>query len=62
VHPVLDLLLLRKSGGAGNRTRTSGSVARTYDHSVIIIDTHSVLLVREYFLSEYSQMVVSIGG
>jgi hypothetical protein len=28
VDPVPDPLLLRKSGSAGNRTRTSGSVAR----------------------------------
>jgi hypothetical protein len=32
VGPVPDLLLLRKSGSAGNRTRTSGSVARNSDH------------------------------
>jgi hypothetical protein len=30
--PVPDTLLLRKSGSAGNRTRTFGSVARNYDH------------------------------
>jgi hypothetical protein len=29
VDPVTDPLLLRKSGSAGNRTRTSGSVARS---------------------------------
>jgi hypothetical protein len=34
VDPVPDPLLLRKkkSGSAGNRTRTSGSVARNFDH------------------------------
>jgi hypothetical protein len=32
VDPVPDPLLLRKSGSAGNRTRTSGSVARSSDH------------------------------
>jgi hypothetical protein len=32
VDPVTDSLLLKKSGRAGNRTRTSGSVARNYDH------------------------------
>jgi hypothetical protein len=32
VGPVPDLLLLRKSGSSGNRTRTSGSVARNYGH------------------------------
>jgi hypothetical protein len=32
VDPVPDPLLLRKSGKAGNRTRTSGYVARNSDH------------------------------
>jgi hypothetical protein len=32
VDPVPDPLLLRKSGSAGNRTQTSGSVARNSDH------------------------------
>jgi hypothetical protein len=32
VDPVPDPLLVRKSGSAGNRTRTSGSVARNSDH------------------------------
>jgi hypothetical protein len=32
VDPVLDPLLLRKSGSSGNRTMTSGSVARNSDH------------------------------
>jgi hypothetical protein len=32
VDPVPDPLLLRKSGRAENRTRTSGSVARNCDH------------------------------
>jgi hypothetical protein len=32
VDPVPDPLLLRKSGSAGNRTRTSRSVARNPDH------------------------------
>jgi hypothetical protein len=31
VDPITDSLL-RKSGSAGNRTRTSGSVARNSDH------------------------------
>jgi hypothetical protein len=34
VDPVPDPLLLRKSGGAGSRTRTSGSVARNFDHQI----------------------------
>jgi hypothetical protein len=32
VDPVPDPLLLRKSGSAGNRTGTSGSVARNSDY------------------------------
>jgi hypothetical protein len=32
VNPIPDPLLLRKSGSAGNRTRTSGYVARNSDH------------------------------
>jgi hypothetical protein len=32
VDPVPDPLLLRKSGSAGNRTRTSRSIARSSDH------------------------------
>jgi hypothetical protein len=32
VDPVPDPVLLRKSGSAGNRTQTSGSVARNSDH------------------------------
>jgi hypothetical protein len=32
MDPVPDPLLLRKSGSAGNRTRTSGSVVRNSDH------------------------------
>jgi hypothetical protein len=32
VDPVPDLLIFRKSGSAGNRIRTSGSVARNSDH------------------------------
>jgi hypothetical protein len=32
VDPVLDPLLLGKSGSAGNRTRTSGFVAGNSDH------------------------------
>jgi hypothetical protein len=31
-NPVPDPLLLRKSGSAGNQTRTSGSIAKNSDH------------------------------
>jgi hypothetical protein len=34
LDPVSDPLLLRKSGNAGNRTRTLGSVARNSDHKI----------------------------
>jgi hypothetical protein len=32
VDPIPESLLLRKSGSAGNRTRTFGSVAKNSDH------------------------------
>jgi hypothetical protein len=32
VNAVPDPLILRKFGSAGNRTGTSGSVARNYDY------------------------------
>jgi hypothetical protein len=35
VDPVPDPLLLTKSSGAGNRTRTFGSVGRNSDHQTI---------------------------
>jgi hypothetical protein len=38
VDPVPDPLLLRKSGSAGNRTRTSGSVARNSDLVAPVIE------------------------
>jgi hypothetical protein len=31
VDPIPDPLLLRKSGSARNRTRTSGSIAKSFD-------------------------------
>jgi hypothetical protein len=47
VDPVPDPLLLRKSGIAGNRTRTSGSVTRNSDHKT----TEAV----EYMLIKFMQ-------
>jgi hypothetical protein len=42
-HPVL-LLLLRKSCSAGNRNRTTGSVARKPDHETIeAVDLNTVI-------------------
>jgi hypothetical protein len=37
VDPVPDPLLLKKSGSAGNRTRTSGSVTRNSDHYTTVV-------------------------
>jgi hypothetical protein len=46
VDPVPDPLLVRKSVSAGNRTRTSGSVARQSDHytteAVVLKSLYSV--------------------
>jgi hypothetical protein len=48
VDPVLDPLLLTKSSSAGNRTPTSGSVARNSDHlttaAVHIRDSYSIVV------------------
>jgi hypothetical protein len=48
VDPVPDPLLLRKSGSAWNRTRTSGSVAKNSDRwtieAVIIISIIIVII------------------
>jgi hypothetical protein len=45
VDPVPDPLLLRKSGSAGNRTRTSGSVASNSDRKTTdaVIPSSSIL-------------------
>jgi hypothetical protein len=51
VDLVPDPLLLRKSGSAGNRTRTSGSVARNSDHqtteAVASLHNHADISVKE---------------
>jgi hypothetical protein len=44
VDPVPDPLLLRKSGSGGNRTRTSGSVARNPHH----YPTEAVIFMRSW--------------
>jgi hypothetical protein len=41
VDPVPSPPLLRKPGSAGNRTRTSGSVARNSDHQTTEAATHT---------------------
>jgi heme/copper-type cytochrome/quinol oxidase subunit 2 len=47
VDPFPDPLLLRKSGSAGNRTRTSGSVARNFDHQTkeAVIDGIIIIII-----------------
>jgi hypothetical protein len=51
VDPVPDPLLLRKSGSAGNRTRTSESVARNSDHKTteMVCHNHSSKYAKETF-------------
>jgi hypothetical protein len=51
VDPVPDPLLLRKCGSAGNRTRTSGSVASNSDHDTIEA-VHSWTLLRKEKLNK----------
>jgi hypothetical protein len=54
VDPVPDPLLLRKSGSAGNRTRTSGSVARNSDHQT----TEAVVLfLMPVFIVQVTKLV-----
>jgi hypothetical protein len=55
VDSFQDPLLLRKSGSAGNRTRTSGSVARNSDHCI----TEEVLF--SPIGSRYSICVILLG-
>jgi hypothetical protein len=54
VAPLVYSLLLRKSGGAGNGIRTSGSVARNSDHKT----AEAVLLIMKFPQSVISPVVV----
>jgi hypothetical protein len=47
-----DPLLLRKSGSAGNRTRTSGSVARNSDDKTIEAVSNNNTMIRKLMASE----------
>jgi hypothetical protein len=47
--PVPNPLLLRKSGSAGNRTRTSGSVAKNPDHQTTEAVSRTALIVDKIF-------------
>jgi hypothetical protein len=63
VDPVPDPLLLRKSGSAGNRTRTSGLAARKSDHwyntrtnsgiNVVCVCMYVFVLYKYYVLCIY---------
>jgi hypothetical protein len=48
VDPVPDPLLLIKSGSAGNRTRTSGSVARNSDRYITEAVTNHAMIYELY--------------
>jgi hypothetical protein len=61
VDRIIDPLLFRKSGSAGNRTRTSGSVARNSDHqateAVTLRDYTSEITTRSRALVTFSLVV-----
>jgi hypothetical protein len=50
VDPVPDPLFLRKSGSAGNRNRTSGSVARNSDYKTIEAVAMGTINSKMYFI------------
>jgi hypothetical protein len=52
VDPVPDPLIFRKSGSAGNRTRTSGSVARNCDHKT------TEMVVLSTWARKYDQSII----
>jgi hypothetical protein len=59
VDPVPDPLLLRKSGSAGNRTRTSGSVVKNSDHKIkeavnAAIIIHIIITIITIVISDFS--------
>jgi hypothetical protein len=53
VDPDPDPLLLRKSGSPGNRSRTSGYVARNPDHWIkeVVYPAYVPIIERERFLT-----------
>jgi hypothetical protein len=63
VDPVPDPLLLRKSGGAGNQTRTSGSVGRNSDHQTTeaVISLELSLPCLKYILPIFFETSVKRG-
>jgi hypothetical protein len=56
VDPVPDPLLFRKSGSAGNRTRTSGSVTKNSDHET----TEAVEILYD-ILTEFGVLMKVVG-
>jgi hypothetical protein len=56
VNPVPDPLLLRKSGSAGSRTRTSGSVARNSDHKTTKAVSLFILIFNKCLVNVYNHM------
>jgi hypothetical protein len=63
VDPVPDPLLLRKSGSAGNVTRTSGSVDSNSDHwptEAFPPLAHMLIKYRDNFTSRICQVVSKV--
>jgi hypothetical protein len=59
VDPVPDPILLRKSGSAGNRTRTSGSVARNSDYYTTEGDSFTFTLLFFFWFCFQIREVIS---
>jgi hypothetical protein len=56
-NPVPDPILLTKSGSAGNRTRTSGSVIRNSNHTHTHTHTHTQFLQYNTWLPWFPESV-----
>jgi hypothetical protein len=63
VDPVPDPLLLRKSGNAGNRTLSSGSVARSSDHlttEAVLVLTYIEVNLFHTFVRNFMKILVTL--
>jgi hypothetical protein len=60
MDPVPDPLLLRKSGSARNRTRTSGYVARNSDHNTREAVRIEVLACQKQAQSSHQQVRITL--